>query len=280
VERRKKILLAAVVLVVGVVLALQFRKSEFVKSHFSTVSGWHAEPPVQPTGSHGATVTSQDGANPPGVTAFDGHIEAAPGQVENANRSAPSDETGGGNSLSPNPDTASSPGPLVDMNAPEQTHTIVDGDTLQDLAQHYLGRADRSMELFQYNRDVLRSPDMLPIGAELRIPSQVVLPATGGAPALPSAPTTPISPLVPLPQMPTSPLPSAGKATIPASAQNTAGAQRPAPRTYTVQAGDNLVDIARKFYGDGRRYETIYEANRRVMHNPTDLKPGMVLVVP
>jgi nucleoid-associated protein YgaU len=168
---------------------------------------------------------------------------------------------------------------MVDMNAPEQTHTIVDGDTLQNLAQHYLGRSDRYMELFQYNRNVLRNPDELPIGAELRIPSQVALPTTSGSAALPAAPMTPISPLLPLPQIPTAPSAS-GKTTLPASAKTTAAPQQPGQRTYTVQAGDNLVDIARKFYGDGRRYESLYEANRRVMHNPTDLKPGMVLVVP
>ena len=56
---------------------------------------------------------------------------------------------------------AGNPGPLVDMNVPEQTHTIIDGDTLQSLSQQYLGRADRYLELFQYNRDVLRNPDVL-----------------------------------------------------------------------------------------------------------------------
>jgi nucleoid-associated protein YgaU len=47
-----------------------------------------------------------------------------------------------------------------------------------------------------------------------------------------------------------------------------------------VQEGDSLVDIARKFYGDGRRYESLFEANRQVLRTPTNLKPGTVLVVP
>jgi nucleoid-associated protein YgaU len=41
-----------------------------------------------------------------------------------------------------------------------------------------------------------------------------------------------------------------------------------------------LVDIARKMYGDGRKHELLFQANRRAMRAPTDLKPGMVLVVP
>ena len=52
------------------------------------------------------------------------------------------------------------------------------------------------------------------------------------------------------------------------------------PRTYTVQPGENLIDIARKLYGDGRRNQALFDANRRVLRTPTDLKPGTVLVVP
>jgi len=56
--------------------------------------------------------------------------------------------------------------------ARELTHTIVDGDTLEDLAQRYLGSADRHLEIFEANRDVLSSPSVLPIGKHLRIPSR------------------------------------------------------------------------------------------------------------
>jgi nucleoid-associated protein YgaU len=53
-----------------------------------------------------------------------------------------------------------------------QTHRIVDGDTLEDLAARYLGSALRSGEIFQANRDVLSDPRLLPIGAELKIPGR------------------------------------------------------------------------------------------------------------
>jgi nucleoid-associated protein YgaU len=52
------------------------------------------------------------------------------------------------------------------------------------------------------------------------------------------------------------------------------------PRTYEVKAGESLVDIARKLYGDGRKHEKLFEANRNVLKNPAALKPGMVLVIP
>jgi nucleoid-associated protein YgaU len=159
---------------------------------------------------------------------------------------------------------------LVDLNEPQQTHKIVDGDTLPGLSQQFLGRPDRYMEIFDYNRDVLRSPDVLPIGAELRIPSRLSLPSTASAnpPSIASspasAPAAKAAPLVPL---------------VTPSAQP-ASSQSSNAHTYKVQPGDNLIDIARKVYGDGRRNEDLYEANRRIMRNPGDLKPGMVLTVP
>jgi nucleoid-associated protein YgaU len=54
------------------------------------------------------------------------------------------------------------------------SHVIVDGDTLESLAQRYLGAADRADELFHANRDVLSDPQLLPIGAMLRIPARRV----------------------------------------------------------------------------------------------------------
>ncbi len=53
-----------------------------------------------------------------------------------------------------------------------QTHKIADGDTLPELARTYLGDVHRASEIFQANRDVLTSPEILPIGAELKIPAE------------------------------------------------------------------------------------------------------------
>jgi nucleoid-associated protein YgaU len=49
-------------------------------------------------------------------------------------------------------------------------HKVVDGDTLASLAARYLNSPHRAMEIFAANRDVLRDPELLPIGAELKIP--------------------------------------------------------------------------------------------------------------
>ncbi len=50
------------------------------------------------------------------------------------------------------------------------THKISDGDTLSALAQEFLGDAALQNELFEYNRDVLKNPDLLPIGQVIKIP--------------------------------------------------------------------------------------------------------------
>ncbi|HET6883925.1 MAG TPA: LysM peptidoglycan-binding domain-containing protein [Pirellulales bacterium] len=52
------------------------------------------------------------------------------------------------------------------------SHRIVDGDTLSGLAARYLGSSKRFNEIFEANRDRLPSPDLLPIGVVLRIPTE------------------------------------------------------------------------------------------------------------
>ncbi|MGB6044365.1 MAG: LysM peptidoglycan-binding domain-containing protein [Pirellulales bacterium] len=54
----------------------------------------------------------------------------------------------------------------------EREHTIVNGDTLSRIAKRYLGNADRHREIYELNRDVLRDPDVLPIGQTIRLPSR------------------------------------------------------------------------------------------------------------
>lgn len=50
-------------------------------------------------------------------------------------------------------------------------------------------------------------------------------------------------------------------------------------RIYTVVEGDNLIKIARRFYGDDD-YEAIYEANKDRMKSPRDLRIGQTLLIP
>lgn len=51
-----------------------------------------------------------------------------------------------------------------------RTHVVVDGDSLQKLAERYLDDPTRDGEIYRLNRAVLANPELLPIGVELRIP--------------------------------------------------------------------------------------------------------------
>lgn len=65
----------------------------------------------------------------------------------------------------------------------------------------------------------------------------------------------------------------------------TRGSSTPAPggRTHTVAAKDSLWSIARRHYGSGvtaAKVRGIYEANRTVMKDEGDVRPGMTLKIP
>ena len=50
--------------------------------------------------------------------------------------------------------------------------------------------------------------------------------------------------------------------------------------SYTVKSGDCLWSIAQQFYGTGRQWNVIYQANRDTIKNPDQLKVGQILVIP
>jgi nucleoid-associated protein YgaU len=52
------------------------------------------------------------------------------------------------------------------------------------------------------------------------------------------------------------------------------------PQTYTVQPGDTLSKISRKFYGDASRYMEIFYANRDKLDDPNKLQVGWELTIP
>ncbi|MHC4618071.1 MAG: LysM peptidoglycan-binding domain-containing protein [Planctomycetota bacterium] len=80
----------------------------------------------------------------------------------------------------------------------------------------------------------------------------------------------------------------------PAPAVETKGPEKPAnavarrsafPRVYVVAEGDNLSEIAKKFYGpeEGNRIvnvNKIFEANRKFLKSPDDIKAGQAITIP
>jgi phage tail protein X len=52
----------------------------------------------------------------------------------------------------------------------QRFHRIRDGDTLDTIAREYFGNPDRANEIFDANRQLLKHPDLLPVGTEIAIP--------------------------------------------------------------------------------------------------------------
>jgi nucleoid-associated protein YgaU len=343
VSQRTKFILVAIVIVVGFGLAWQFRKrgpspdgaerttpfaapgrlapaNLSVNSRSSSVpdgqsessaqsvnrpaSATHASTsptaaPWQPPAQTAASLNSS-GPWPKQVVADEGGVPQLSTAFSNSVRDAKGSASigGGGGSIE-----SSSRLEISSDSGLGPTHKVADGDTLAQLAQHYLGSADRWRELYEYNRDVLANPELLPIGAELRIPTAPFSIAQEASPAVPqqSLARTVSQPINPAAAQPKSeatlaPVVSARATADAASAPTSAAAAklqrlppvvgpvaralRVAPRTYVVQAGDTLNSIAEKLYGDGRHEDALLQANRNLLPRGQDLRPGMVLVVP
>ena len=52
------------------------------------------------------------------------------------------------------------------------------------------------------------------------------------------------------------------------------------PQTYTVQKGDTLFALARRFYNDQAKWKVIYEANRTSIKDKNAIKIGQTLTIP
>lgn len=50
-------------------------------------------------------------------------------------------------------------------------HTVASGETLSKIAKRYLGDANAYMRIFEANGDVLKDPNVIKVGQELKIPT-------------------------------------------------------------------------------------------------------------
>jgi nucleoid-associated protein YgaU len=73
-----------------------------------------------------------------------------------------------------------------------------------------------------------------------------------------------------------------GSGKVQMSPNETSGSGAPAwqSRTYTVEKGDTLSAISKKFYGDASDYNIIFEANKPMLADPDKIYPGQVLRIP
>ncbi len=285
VATRTKIAWSLVVVLAGAAAALVFRKpsppAAYEETHAAAAARQPAETQarIRPRSAGRSRTTppaSGDAPSPGNVAApvrghLLGRIDVAPepapaqsppsapaGPSHMADNSArplqPANET---NALEPKP----AGGPRV------VKHRVRDGDTLTFLALRYLGAAHRYLEIYEYNRDRLPSPDLLPLGVELEISLERGEALTSTSLAAEEAP------LVPIPAV------AHGRRTRAVSARLGDPADAPT-RTYRMRAGETLADVARHLLGDAALADLLYQVNRDRLRSPQDVQEGVLLVLP
>lgn len=176
--------------------------------------------------------------------------------------------------------------PVAEMPAAvvPQTYVIRDGDDLTGIATRFYGHASAATAIWSANRDVVPDPNVLPIGAVVRLPPPwTVLAARGVDPraiepqAAAAAAPRPVEPPAPTATRPVGWLP-AGQPPVAAAAPGQPVAQRPA--AVRVAPGETLATLARRFYGDARQAARIWEANRDRLRSPQLVVAGMELRLP
>ncbi|MFI7095452.1 LysM peptidoglycan-binding domain-containing protein [Streptomyces lydicus] len=149
----------------------------------------------------------------------------------------------------PGPSAAHVPTPQKASTHTGPRHTVgATGETLWDLAEHYLGDGRRYSELRALNPGLPQTAT-LPAGTVVNLPAE----ASGVHTQLAAA--------------------------APASAE--AGTQQGSKtETYTVAAGDSLSGIAQRKLGDGDRWTDIYAENKDTIHDPDLIYPGQRVDLP
>jgi nucleoid-associated protein YgaU len=80
-------------------------------------------------------------------------------------------------------------------------------------------------------------------------------------------------------ELPPAPTDASGTGIVTAGGGD-AGAATAQSQTLIIRRGDNLWRIAKRLYGRGVRYSTIYQANTDQIRNPNLIYPGQVFVIP
>jgi nucleoid-associated protein YgaU len=63
-------------------------------------------------------------------------------------------------------------------------------------------------------------------------------------------------------------------------AQSSASGPTQTQRDYTIQPGDSLSKIARKYYGNPADWQKIYQANKDKIKDPNMIYPGQKIIIP
>ena len=155
------------------------------------------------------------------------------------------------------------PGPDSTVTRPSgrsAQYVVKAGDTLYKIAGGQYGRRSAKVidAIYQANRSVLSSPDLLCVGVELALP---VVEGVAGPAGVSSRAGAPRSTKV--------------AAATPKSKTSSQGL-----RWYQIKKHDRYVTIARKQLGDGSRWREIYELNKGKFPDPQLIRDGVRIKLP
>jgi nucleoid-associated protein YgaU len=150
---------------------------------------------------------------------------------------------------------------------------------LASISSRFYGHPAAAAALWNANRDLIPNPDLLAIGAEIRLPPPWAVPGSassqhGGVRSIEPPPTGVFPRQVEA--LPASAAWLDGRQAPPAATT------RPAPVAGTVRLapGETLETLAERFYGDRRAAARIWEANRDRLRSPELVVQGMELRLP
>lgn len=142
---------------------------------------------------------------------------------------------------------------------PLAMHTVVRGDSAYQIARRYYKDGEKWRLILEANPSHMGKNGELQVGTQLRIPA-----VDAPAPVAPPVSNTTIGSIAD--STPTRP--------------TTDNIGTPGVRVITVEAGQNLTEIAREHLNNGSRWPEILQANRDQLARPEDLKVGMKLRLP
>lgn len=182
-EQDTRIGLALGILLIGIVGALFFRNERTGDDlpqmmHADELDAQIAERDLKPyASSRSANSTDPHWKVPdflkqepdPGPVALPGPIpaEGSHPPTVSTNPSAAGSVTSVDPSPAPGPQTAQQSPP---SNVQTREYLVKSGDTLSGIAEEFLGAGSKFMEIYELNRDRLRSPDAVRTGMRLRVP--------------------------------------------------------------------------------------------------------------
>ncbi len=155
---------------------------------------------------------------------------------------------------------------------PARRYTVVPGDTLSKIAAVHLGSGSPAVikAIFDANRQVILSPDVLRAGVELVLPIVQGVSRSASAGSVTAAPTH---------MRPTPTQPKKAGSTF-RSVNTKAGKPAPHVRWYQIKKNDRYISIARQQLGDAHRWREVFELNKDKFPDPQRIREGVRIKLP